>query len=132
MDARKIIMYVDDDADDREMVTDLIMKIDRTVEVVTVADGQEALDKLKVLHSLGHLPCLIILDMNMPRLDGRETLEEIRSIRNWDVIPICIYSTSARARYADIALKYEVDIIMKPTTVEGLDQSINQLLSHRK
>jgi CheY-like chemotaxis protein len=126
----KIVLYADDDADDRELLTEMVEKLKPAFKVITAVNGKDAISKLDDLLSIGLLPCLIVLDMNMPVMDGTETLGQIRSCQNWDTVPVCIYSTSVRTRYADIALKYEVDIIQKPSTTEGLRSSIEQLLAH--
>jgi CheY-like chemotaxis protein len=126
----EIVFYADDDADDRELFIEMVAKLRPSMKVLTAVHGKDAMIKLNELLSIGIIPCLIVLDMNMPIMDGSETLLQIRSCKNWDPVPVCIYSTSVRTRYADIALKYEVDIIQKPSTTEGLRNSVEEILAH--
>jgi CheY-like chemotaxis protein len=128
----KIVFYADDDADDRDLFIEMVQQIQPTYKVLTAVNGKDAITKLNDLLSIGITPCLIVLDMNMPIMDGSETLMSIRSFKNWDEVPVCIYSTSVRTRYADIALKYEVDIIQKPCSSEALRQSVEEILPHCK
>lgn len=89
------ILIADDDADDRILASTALKEINFTLDVDFVKDGQELLDNLNsgVKQNTG-LPDLILLDLNMPRKDGRTALKEIKSnpqLRNVDII---IFSTS--------------------------------------
>ncbi|MCE3283354.1 MAG: response regulator receiver protein [Chitinophagaceae bacterium] len=129
-DQPRIVLHADDDIDDREVLQSTIAELDPEAAVVSTTNGQEAIEKLLMLQSEGLLPCLIILDMNMPILDGRETLEEVRRFKNFDNIPVVIFTTSPRQRYADLALKYEVDIITKPSLASEIKETVQQLLTY--
>lgn len=125
---RTIILYAEDDSDDRQLMRETINTLEPTFELVTANDGAEALDTLAALEASGNRPSLIILDMNMPQLDGREMLEQLRLSRQWDDIPVCIFSTSTRNRFADLAVMYDVDIITKPLKQEDMLETIKRLL----
>src|ERR1700739_3500683 len=84
---------IDDDADDREIFSLALGKADQKVKCVVARDGEEALDILK--GNKEFTPDSIFLDLNMPRMDGRECLVEIRKIERLKNIPICIYTTSS-------------------------------------
>jgi DNA-binding response OmpR family regulator len=90
------ILIADDDEDDRALVSAAFMEINSQLDVSFVKDGQELIDHLKYGIADCHLlPDLVLLDLNMPRKDGREALKEIKSdpaIKNVDII---IFSTSA-------------------------------------
>lgn len=89
--ATRQILYVEDDSDDRIFLTESFSFED--ANLVCAADGQEA---ITYLHSIetSALPSLIILDLNMPRWDGRQTLNYLKSHPQLSSIPVVILSTS--------------------------------------
>jgi CheY-like chemotaxis protein len=125
----KIVLCADDDPDDRELIAIAINELQPSYKVLTALNGEDALEKLIQLNSIGHNPCLVILDMNMPVMDGRETLEKLKSHSQWYYVPVAIFTTSPREMYADLALKYDVHIITKPAKYSGIMKEVSQLLS---
>jgi len=120
------ILIVDDDPDDRLLAQEAFEETDMTQNLRFVADGEELLEYLhnrEVLPdgtSVAPLPSLILLDLNMPRRDGREVLREIKNDPRLRYIPIIILSTSDTD--ADIWQSYQLgasSYITKPTTFEG-------------
>jgi CheY-like chemotaxis protein len=93
MKQNSTILIVDDDEDDKNLFIQSVKEIDDTVTCVTASDGQEALqllkDKRKPL-----LPDYIFLDLRMPRINGKQCLEEIRKDKRLRQVPIFIYTTS--------------------------------------
>lgn len=89
------ILYVDDDADDREFFSDAIKNESPSADIVFAENGLEALDYLDtVLNTESNLPCLIVLDINMPLLDGKETLKRIKRNERLQNVPIVIFTSS--------------------------------------
>src|SRR5688500_6659598 len=84
------ILYADDDSDDREFFASILAAIDPQIKLVQAADGVET---LKILAG-GVLPDLIFLDINMPKLDGVDTLKEIRKDTRLNGTKVIMYSTS--------------------------------------
>ncbi len=125
----KIVLCADDDPDDRELLALAINELDPTYKVLTALNGEDALEKLVELNSIGQNPCLVILDMNMPVMDGKDTLEIMKTHSHWYSLPVAIFTTSPREMYADIALKYDVHIITKPAKYASMMQEVSQLLS---
>lgn len=126
----KIILCADDDPDDRELLQVAIQEIEPDYKVLTANNGEDALEKLVELNSIGHNPCLVILDMNMPVMDGKETLEVLKNHAHWYSVPVAIFTTSPREIYADIALKYDVHIVTKPAKYANMKEQVSQLLSY--
>ncbi len=126
----KVILCADDDPDDRELMCETATKIDPTVQIVTADNGKDALQKLKELESANMLPCLIILDMNMPIMGGEETLKEIRNHKEWDNIPIAIFTTSPKNFYTHLEEKYGINIVTKPAQYDVIVKEVTQLLSY--
>lgn len=128
-----VILLADDDPDDREMTRRALEKNQLASEFYTVGDGEELLD---FLHQRGRYappaiaptPTLILLDLNMPKKDGREALAEIKEDPRLRRIPIVVMTTSKRAQ--DISRTYELggnSFISKPVTLAALTE-VTQVL----
>jgi CheY-like chemotaxis protein len=112
MKNQKILMIVDDDKDDRFFFRSAIRKNNPTYECIEAENGDDA---LKQLRKAKRLPDFIFLDLNMPKMDGRECLEELKKDKDLKQIPVIIYSTS----------DYEVDINL--TEELGADYFLTKL-----
>lgn len=120
------ILIADDDADDRILIADAFEEARLSNPVDFVEDGIELLEFLR--HegkyadlSEDHLPGLILLDLNMPRMDGRTALEEIRKDERLRRIPVVVLTTSKSEE--DILKTYNLGVnsfITKPVTFERL------------
>ena len=104
----KLILMAEDDPDDREFAFEAIHAVSPDIEVRYVEDGQHLIDYLK--HRNGYsgpgaapVPSLILLDLNMPRINGYTALEQIKSDPEIANIPIIILTTSGSARDIEIA-----------------------------
>lgn len=94
---KSIILYVDDDCDDCIFLKTSIEDAGKKADVICANDGEEA---VKYLHSvsLESLPSLIVLDLNMPRWDGKKTLQYLKSNPQLAAIPVAILSTSEKEK----------------------------------
>ncbi len=120
------IVLADDDADDRMLAQDALAESRLANDLRFVQDGEELLDYL--LHRGAYTdpaaaprPGLILLDLNMPRKDGREALKEIKSYPQLRQIPIVVLTTSKAEE--DIYRTYDLGVnsfITKPVTFDGL------------
>jgi len=121
-----IILYAEDDPEDRMLVEDAMEESRLANELHFVEDGEELMD---YLHRRGKytelsnapLPGLILLDLNMPKKDGREALGEIKADPNLRRIPIVVLTTSKAEE--DILSSYDLGVsgfIIKPVTFESL------------
>jgi CheY-like chemotaxis protein len=121
-----VILLADDDPDDLEMTRRALAKNDFGAEVFTVRDGEELLDFLNhrgacAPPARSPTPSLILLDLNMPKMDGREALAKIKSDPQLSRIPVVIMTTSTADQ--DIARAYELgsnSFISKPITLAEL------------
>lgn len=120
------ILYADDDEDDRLLVEDALAESRLRNDLRMVEDGEQLLD---YLHRRGAYadpeqsprPGLILLDLNMPRLDGREALTAIKSDPDLRRIPIVVLTTSKAEE--DILRSYDLGVnsfITKPVTFDAL------------
>jgi CheY-like chemotaxis protein len=122
MKQKTTILIVDDDADDREIVRDAFMNIEKDFEYVFLENGDKLVEYLND-HSNGHAPALILLDLNMPGKDGRESLKEIKSDKRYCHIPTIVFTTSSSHR--DKQASYELGancFITKPDTFNKLTE----------
>ncbi len=120
------ILMADDDPDDRLMARDALEEARLANDVRFVEDGEELLDYLRHCGKYSNpqsspRPGLILLDLNMPKKDGREALAEIRSDPNLRQIPVVVLTTSKAEE--DIYRTYDLGVnsfITKPVSFEGL------------
>ena len=119
------ILIADDDNDDQYMIKQAFNGISLTEEIQTVSDGVELLDYLfkkgKYRDVRTPVPKIILLDLNMPKKDGRECLKEIKNHSDLKKIPIIIYSTSSNPD--DISYAYDhgaSSYIIKPYSYQEL------------
>ena len=120
------ILMADDDPEDRMLAEEALEEARLANEMHFVEDGEELMDylnrrgKYTALRD-SSLPGLILLDVNMPRKDGREALREIKADSELRRIPIVVLTTSRAEE--DIYRTYELGVssfITKPVTFEGL------------
>jgi len=120
------IVMAEDDPDDRLLTEDALKEARLANELVFVADGEELLDYLKRRGAFAHLqgaplPGLVLLDLNMPRKDGREALAEIKADPQLRKIPVVVLTTSKAEE--DIYRTYDLgasSFITKPVTFNSL------------
>jgi CheY-like chemotaxis protein len=120
------ILIADDDAEDRMLIRDALHESRLKNGLQFVEDGEELLDYLHNRGSYAHKekyprPGIILLDLNMPKKDGREALKEIKHDPKLRSIPIVVLTTSKAEE--DILKTYNLGVssfITKPVTFEGL------------
>jgi CheY-like chemotaxis protein len=124
------ILVVDDDDADALMISEALEATDGNATVERVSDGREALDYLRREGKFGdkHRPDLILLDLNMPRMDGRETLAAIKADDELKAIPVVILTTSGAT--PDIVSSYQHRAnayVTKPFGLEDFEQTVRQI-----
>jgi CheY-like chemotaxis protein len=88
------ILLVDDDPEDHIVIREAMDNLQSGHILQFLFNGIQALDMLEKLFNADDLPCLIVLDLNMPKLNGTQTLERLKKDRRFSDIPVIIYSTS--------------------------------------
>ncbi len=127
------ILLADDDPDDRQLTRDAFIENRLANSLDTVEDGEELLDYLNRRGKYGTLkqtplPGLILLDLNMPRKDGREALKELKLNPEFRRIPIVVLTTSKAEE--DIVRSYDLGVnsyITKPVTFKSLVEIVKVL-----
>lgn len=128
MNANLSILIADDDADDRFMLKEAFENIGITNQLVFAENGDELMKFLEPGNNLCKYPGLILLDLNMPKKDGRETLKEIKSNKKFKHIPTIIFTTSTSEN--DLVASYNSganSYIVKPSSYDKLLQVVNSI-----
>jgi CheY-like chemotaxis protein len=114
------ILLAEDDADDRELFIEAFSIVDPTIQVATVDDGERLMEHLN--ESTTYPDC-IFLDLNMPRKNGKECLQEIKGNKKIQDIPVVIYTTSVNSKDVDETFDRGAShFIRKPNSFKELTQ----------
>lgn len=124
------ILIVDDDADDLEFFREAMGEIDATAECATALNGEDALRFLNT--TVIKKPDHIFLDLNMPRMNGKQFLKEIKKLPKFSDIPVTIYTTSKLSEDKVETKKLgAVHFISKPTKFIDLCNAISFVISKK-
>jgi len=127
---KKIILMVEDDPDDIYLISEAIDECQLSVRIFIVEDGEQMLD---YLHQRGAYtdpkvaprPDLILLDLNMPRKDGREALVELKQNPDLRSIPVVVLTTSSAERDKTYSYNQGASgFVTKPVTFSGLREAV--------
>jgi two-component system, chemotaxis family, response regulator Rcp1 len=124
------VLLVDDNPADVDLAREALVGGRHHSCISTVEDGEEAMSFLRRTGRYANAvrPDLVILDLNLPRKDGRAVLEEVKAERGLHTIPVVVFSTS-RAM-SDIARSYELGAncyVYKPGNLEGYFQAVHAI-----
>src|SRR4051812_15991196 len=111
---RKHILWADDDMDDLMLMRNVLEDIGQEYDIKEVNNGHEAMEYLAAGKEKNDLPCLIILDMNMPVLNGKETLSLIKKDEALKDIPLVFFTTSSSELDRMYCKRFGVEMITKP------------------
>jgi CheY-like chemotaxis protein len=115
----KTYYIVDDDIDDQQFLIEALTENDTSAVCLTASDGQEAIGHLKT--GLVPLPDAIFLDLNMPKFNGKQCLEELKRTPSLQNIPIIIYSTSSDKKEIQEAIQMGAShFLVKKTSFKEL------------
>jgi CheY-like chemotaxis protein len=127
---KNIVVYADDDPDDIELVEEAFKHYANNVEVITFRDASQALSYLKNLSDGDPFPCLIILDINMPLMSGKEALVRLRNMERYESIPVVLFTTSSMPLDKGFAQHHNAGFITKPLGYEQMAVIIKQFIDH--
>jgi CheY-like chemotaxis protein len=123
---RMIILHVDDDFEEREILSEALQSVDPSISFLGAYNGPNAFLKLQDTE----LPDLIFLDINMPMMDGFEFLTRIKRSSRLSHIPVVVYSTSSAQK--DILESFKrgaISYLVKPNDLATLKISLQQVLT---
>ena len=120
-------MIVDDDSDDCSFFCEAVSEVDTLVQVIVAINGEDALLQLREMNTL---PDFLFLDLNMPRMDGRQCLIELKKDFRLKDIPIIIFTTSSSQRDIDDTKKLGAAYFLtKPSDFHSLHSKIQFAVS---
>lgn len=125
---KHFILWADDDPDDMAMFRNIVGQVTDRAHVFSANDGREVLGCLNMMRKERFFPCLVILDMNMPALGGRETIDLMKQDNDFSSIPIVVFTTSDRQVDRNFCDRFGVPLFTKPHSIDDLKTSIAQLL----
>jgi len=122
-------LLVDDDEDDSMLFEEVLQECDPEIHFMAASNGKEALD---MLTSEGiDLPDLIFLDLNMPRMDGKECLSKMKQHAALAQIPVIIYTTSFHLKDIEETRKLgAIGFITKPSDIQDLQMILGIIVEH--
>lgn len=124
------LLLADDDADDRYFFENALKETSILSKLKTVEDGDKLMKYL--IANLKRLPDLLFLDLNMPKKNGTECLQEIKSNRALKDLPVIIYSTSMHEDTADFLYEKGAHYYFKKASLADLETTLHALLTLMK
>ncbi|GAA2522258.1 response regulator [Pilimelia columellifera] len=126
------VLVIEDDLSDLALIEGAFESCEQPSQLHHVADGVEAMEYLhgKGAHEDAARPDLMLLDLNMPRMDGREVLARVKSDELLRTIPIVVFTTSAEDR--DVTGAYQAHAnayVTKPIDLVAFESSIAEIRS---
>lgn len=127
---KSLIVYADDDEDDLDFVVASFARYATELEVCAFQSGYAAYNFLLQSETSGQKPCLIILDINMPGMSGKELLTILRGHPFFDDTPIILFTTSNLESDAAFAKRHKAGFITKPIGSAQMEVIAEEFLSH--
>ena len=110
------VLYAEDDLDDLDIFYEIVFSINPGIECISARNGTEALE---ILDTLVHLPDYVFLDINMPTMDGKACLKNLKRDHRFKSIPVIIYTTSTNKMDIEQCRQLgATDYIIKANTIK--------------
>lgn len=126
--SKSLVLYADDDPDDLELVRRSLRNHEDEIELVTFSCAADLLEFMK-RPGKNASPCLIILDIHMPLLGGRETLRLIRSSSHNRHVPVLLFTTSNQPTDKQFAARYEAGLVTKPLNCLQMESVLMRIMN---
>jgi len=125
-----LIFLAEDDTDDQELLIEAITMHLQTARVETASNGKKAITQLMALPA-HDLPCLIILDYNLPEVNGGEILKLLASESRFSSVPKVVWSTSNSPLYRQICMDLGARAyFVKPSDIRGIERMAHEMLAY--
>lgn len=121
-----IVVMADDDQDDCDLVMDAWSEVRPDIEMRCVNNGQQLIDLLEhMANERGVLPAVVLLDLNMPMVDGWTALASLKQNTRLRRIPVVVFTTSAVEDHVHAAYDmHAAGFVTKPTSYRGLVDAV--------
>jgi Response regulators consisting of a CheY-like receiver domain and a winged-helix DNA-binding domain len=123
--SKPVILYAEDDFDDYDAIKEALEQLSRNFTLIHVKNGLEAVEYLKKKEQI---PDLLVLDLNMPVMDGKEVLVWVKEEGGIKDIPVMIFTTSSREEDIRLCQKYYCTFFRKPTLYRDLLHIVQTML----
>ena len=110
---KKYILYAEDDHDDFEILKNVLEEVNQDVALVQVSNGNDVIKYLQQL-APSQYPSVILMDMNMPILNGKETLKLLKTDDHFKSIPVKMFSTATSPTDEKLIEQTGSQVIKKP------------------
>jgi CheY-like chemotaxis protein len=122
---KSVLLYAEDDLDDFDALKSALGQITTEYELVHANNGTEV---ISYLEKNKQLPYVIVLDLNMPVMDGKDTLEWIKGNENYKDIPTMVFTTSSRDEDIKFCQAHGCTFFRKPTLYRDLLHIVQMML----
>lgn len=124
------VFLAEDDIDDQELLIEALAQYVPALQVQTASNGKKAM-----VHLLGlpmhHLPCLIIVDYNLPEVNGGEILKQLAAEERYQSVPKVVWSTSNSPLYRQICMDLGARAyFVKPSDIKGIERMAQEMLAY--
>lgn len=127
---RKQCFLIDDDPDDRSIFTMALESADASYECITAKNGLDAVNVIK--SNPDFVPDFIFIDLNMPYMSGKETLQEIRNVKQFNTVPVIIYTTSSYRKDIEETKNLGAShFLVKPPRISSLIDTLSGILNKK-
>jgi CheY-like chemotaxis protein len=116
---KPVILYAEDDLDDFESLHDAVNQLTDQFTLLRASNGAEVLEMMGKEFQ-NSLPCLIILDLNMPIMGGKEVLHWLKNEDRYKNIPVMVFTTSSREEDVRLCQTHRCTFFRKPTLYRDL------------
>ena len=130
MPDKHTILYAEDDLDDLFIVKQAFELYDGDINIIHASNGFETLQHMADLEGKQRLPCLIVLDINMPGMDGRETLIQLKQHERFKKIPVVLFTTSSSSLDKAFAEKWGAKFITKPLVYAEMEKMVDTFIAY--
>jgi DNA-binding response OmpR family regulator len=127
MDTPIDILLIEDDIDDVDLLKEALDENNVPYKLQLIMEGDKVVEYLEQVRSL---PGIIVMDLNLPKADGKEILSEIKMLDPYSKVPIIVLTTSSAREDVDYCHRMGIQkFITKPATIEGWNEAIEAIVN---
>lgn len=130
-DHKKVVYWAEDDLDDMQVFRLLLLDLASDYDIVNFQNGKLLVNHMASLSPKDY-PNLIVLDMNMPVMNGIDALKHLSNNRKYDAIPKVIFTTSNNEKDKAYCESINARMLTKPFTYNGLNQALKTIISYAR
>lgn len=124
------ILWADDDPDDLLLVKEILQEFNDDHKLVELSNGKEVLNYLHTIESVSDLPCLVVLDVNMPVIDGKTALEKIKANERYKNLSVAMFTTSYSEKDLVYFQSLGARVFKKPPSYDGLRRMVKEVTNY--